>query len=629
MADDGFGDIKPSPITAPFINASPEELQALAGGAGMMPDPVGANLLWKFGIKPAWDLITVPGRILEGKLHPQMQPGPNALSVPEYALGLAGLGLGVSGPGMLLRSGATDAATMRSIPFWQGTPVDEPFLRYENRFLGSGEGKTIPSLMFEQAYGHHLSGMPEHAAEYRSTLSSAGTFRSRGALISGEIIPDQEDLLGWRDPFSSYTSELQGRILNGEYGYLMDPDHPKNKLYGHDPGAVQGYKIYENVAREIEKEYEDKGEPLSRAERQRYTSEYFDSIGVPGTRSRSFDLSNPGKPPAELYHIGRTEVDQYGFPKDAPPSLFYDKVTKDPAEFYRTHIEPHGMDLDKVVDSFADHLDTEGRNIRQNYLNNTGDEHDWLGHHFDEYHDTADWVRRQHKLGNLQLAEGTTPSNYIIFDGRHINVTHWDGVPVEKAMPQTDHTIYKDGGGNLFQLGHGPEAPQGLSPSEQQAWEHYFNYGSPPPAKPAPAKLGGGSVIAAGSDEAKAMDMWDKHMGGSPLPKKGDLIKWYDAMNKPMSTWDTGKTASGVDVVSSEDKHLTLDQWMMKQNPSKFPNFKPPPPPEQKWSGVTYPADHPQTKLEMEEYNLNPEAYKNKYPNLYKAYIEPNLPKGG
>jgi hypothetical protein len=550
-------------------------------------------------------LVQGPGDVWFGDKRPVGTYDPlaprNELSVPGYAADLAGLGLGISGPGAMVRGGAVDASTLGTIPFWHGTGVDAPFSEFENRFLGSGEGAYAPNMKFEMGYGFHLSGRPTESADYRGTI--AGHFKTRGGLVSGEIIPDQGDLLGWREKLGDHSPEFLERVTNGKYGYLLDPNHPEfiGSPWDSDPvGDILGSNLYKATAKKIRDEAgldrykaDSIGTP-AHSEKQRLTSEYFDSIGVPGIRSR--DISGSNFAPTTLYHIGVRESGDY------LPDLFHDLVTNDEQEFYRNHVAPYGNNLEGTVESLASHMEDREAELRQDYING-GTGQDFAGYGANEYENTARWVREQHARGNLQLGIGPTPTNYIMFDGRHINITHWDGRPVSKAMPRPggDPTLYKDEDGNMFQLGHGPEAPPGLSASEKNAWENYFNHEVPGPnfasgmlksAEPVPpAKLSEAPPPSYELEE-KANNLWNHFTGGAKVPDNDTLMEWYR---------HTQLLAKHFGVSNPGD--MTLSEWVMSN-----------------------PKTDTLSNMALKHYVTDPE-FKNKYESIYKSHVQPGIDK--
>src|SRR5215831_15472760 len=166
------------PIVRPMLQLSPEESQSVYGG-GMGPDVIGANLLWKLG-KDVWSLVKAPGQVYSGELQPSMTPGPNQLSVPEYAQHLFGYGLGAGG---LMTGGAIDAATMRQFGAWHGTRA-APFREFSDEYLRSGEGHMT------YGHGHYVGGAEETGATYRKQVAG-----SRPVPIGEDGVPLTDDQL--------------------------------------------------------------------------------------------------------------------------------------------------------------------------------------------------------------------------------------------------------------------------------------------------------------------------------------------------------------------------------------------------------------------------------------------------
>jgi len=119
------------------------------------------NLLWR-GAQDFYEgIVKPPGQILEGSLVPAMEPGPNMLSIPEYATGLALSGLGAGN----LLGGAGEGAA-RQFGAWHGTRA-QPFQEFSDEFLRSGEG--------HMTYGHgHYVGQAEGTGrQYRKQAAGA------------------------------------------------------------------------------------------------------------------------------------------------------------------------------------------------------------------------------------------------------------------------------------------------------------------------------------------------------------------------------------------------------------------------------------------------------------------------
>jgi hypothetical protein len=54
----------------------------------------------------------------------------------------------------------------------------------------------------------------------------------------------------------------------------------------------------------------------------------------------------------------------------------------------------------------------------------------------DRYQEGIDWLKDN--KDNFRIFQGATPNNYVIFHGRHLNITHWDGNNLRTLVP-VDH----------------------------------------------------------------------------------------------------------------------------------------------------------------------------------------------
>lgn len=125
------------------------------------------NLLWRYAKdipSELWNLVKAPGQVYSGELQPSMTPGPNQLSIPEYALGLAGTGLGIGGGAALAGAELAPEGAITHFPAFHGTGVGTPFQQFENKFIDTGEGAQI------YGWGHYVAQMPETAMEYRKSV---------------------------------------------------------------------------------------------------------------------------------------------------------------------------------------------------------------------------------------------------------------------------------------------------------------------------------------------------------------------------------------------------------------------------------------------------------------------------
>jgi hypothetical protein len=136
------------------------------------------NALWK-GAKSAvegiWPLVKGPGQILEGSLTPSMEPGPNQLAVPEYALGLLNTAMGARGLGFKAPEGA-----LTHFPVYHGSSA-RPFREFDDAYLGTGEGTAY------EGPGHYTAEREGIAESYRNVAGSGGQIPvdEKGMPLSG------------------------------------------------------------------------------------------------------------------------------------------------------------------------------------------------------------------------------------------------------------------------------------------------------------------------------------------------------------------------------------------------------------------------------------------------------------
>jgi hypothetical protein len=149
--------------TAPGDFAPPEEQPT---GRIIDPRSLIGNALWKGAKSSAealWPLIKGPGQVLEGSLVPSMEPGPNQLSIPEYALSLGAAGMGARGLGFAAPEGA-----LPTFPAFHGTGSSQVFRNFDDEYIGSGEGAQT------YGWGHYVAGARKTGETYRQKLAGRG-----------------------------------------------------------------------------------------------------------------------------------------------------------------------------------------------------------------------------------------------------------------------------------------------------------------------------------------------------------------------------------------------------------------------------------------------------------------------
>lgn len=159
---------------------TPNDLQTKAtlmfgSPMGMAPDPISAHQVGS-ALSGLWDLVSGPSRILSGELQPTMTPGPNQLSIPEYAGSLALTGLGVRGLGFAPPEGA-----LPSFPAWHGTGA-QPFREFSDEHVGSGEGAQV------YGWGHYVAGAQKTGEIYQRNIAGGGP-----VILDERGFPTSED----------------------------------------------------------------------------------------------------------------------------------------------------------------------------------------------------------------------------------------------------------------------------------------------------------------------------------------------------------------------------------------------------------------------------------------------------
>jgi len=370
------------------------------------------------------NVVMGPGEVYSGELQPSMTPGPNQLSVPEYALGLTGLGLGVGTVPEMVAGTAGGPAVLRHFPAWHGTGVSKPFEQFEDRYLGTGEGAQIPSLVGEHAWGHYISGIPSEARGYQQ---SVGRYREGGgAFLSLNVKPEQHELLDWNKPFSQQSDYVQERLLKSNIGNVLADPHASIR-------GRNGEGLYRGVMNKIYGDYERDAavtgaDPyISTLDLKKMASQHLDSIGIPGMK---YDAGGYGAMPGGEHFMYTGDSSVYW--PDAVSNYMYD----DPEEFHSKFIAPAKGDVGKAVDSLVSDLEDKRDTVQ--HLNDTGEDpssYD-LNRDPNHYDYAAQWLKNNRD--DFKIFGGATPNNYVIFNGRHLDITHWDGNNMRSLFP-VDH----------------------------------------------------------------------------------------------------------------------------------------------------------------------------------------------
>lgn len=162
------------------------------------------NLLWRYAKQlgpEMWNLVKAPGQVYSGELQPTMTPGPNQLSVPEYALGLAGMGLGIGAGGAAAGAELAPEGAITHFPVWHGTGA-QPFPRFSDEFIGTGEGTAY------EGWGHYSAQRPNIGGSYQDML------------VGNEPVPVNEQGLPLSNMQVLKKYYTPGSIVRGPYGSI-------------------------------------------------------------------------------------------------------------------------------------------------------------------------------------------------------------------------------------------------------------------------------------------------------------------------------------------------------------------------------------------------------------------------
>jgi len=415
-----------------FADPDPSNPQAanIAGAQALVRGAT--NLLWR-GAKgvagDVWDLVKAPGEILSGERTPYAGAA-NSLDPAAYAGRLAGYGLGIRALGGPLQTGVVE-----HFPAWHGSGVETPFDSFRNEFIGSGEGTNIPSLIAEHAWGHYISGMPQEAAGYKQAVG--GYKGNQGAFLHVHVIPEQEDLLDWDKNFSGQSDSVQEKLKNSIVGQAFEDPYSSAR-------DRSGADIYRSIIHRLEDNYNRSGEFPRMLDLKKEASKHLDAIGIPGMKFQAGGWSGSGDQ-ALLYKGDNTAV----------PQLFDYLRYDDPNMFYKDFVEPAKGNANVSIDRIIDHLESQRDNIIRLKIEGENPYHHGYPFNHDpaSYDHAVDWLDNNRR--DFQIFSGVTPYNYVIFDGRHLNITHWDGKNMYQLFP-VDHDPLVGENMNAWRLGQEP-----------------------------------------------------------------------------------------------------------------------------------------------------------------------------
>ena len=408
----------PDNLLTPGLFADPDpsnpEAAKIAGAQALVRGAT--NLLWRGARGVAGDvwenLIKPPGQILSGERTPYAGYV-NSLDPAAYAGRLAEAGLGIRALGGPLQTGVVE-----HFPAWHGTGIDVPFEGFRNEFIGTGEGTNIPGLIAEHAWGHYISGMPQEAAGYKQAVG--GYKGNQGAFLDIHVIPEQDELLDWDKNFSGQSDSVQEKLRNSMVGKAFEDPYSSAR-------DRSGAAIYDSIVRRLEDSYSKIYEFPSRIDLKKEASKHLDDIGIPGMKFR-----------AEGWDSGGDQALLYKGDNINTPGVFDYLRYDDPNMFYKSFVEPAKGNANVAIDKIMDHLESERDNIIR--LKSEGENPYHHGYLFNydpaNYDHAIDWLDKNRH--DFQIFSGVTPYNYVMFDGRHLNITHWDGKNMYKLFP-VDH----------------------------------------------------------------------------------------------------------------------------------------------------------------------------------------------
>lgn len=436
------------------------------------------NLAWRYAKdlpSEVWNLIKAPGQVYSGELQPTMTPGPNQLSVPEYAMGLAGMGLGVGVGGAAVGAELAPEGAITHFPAFHGTPA-APYSQFEDRFMGTGEGAQsyswghyvagnqgtaqsyVPPSRAELTFDgkpwdysgdpddYHRDMAQEHLMDANGDIGHAvmnlhqdadllqehiddphtlttGAQRDKvddlrstaqylldnqdkigvshmppGNLANVWVTPDHEEFMDWDLPFSKQEPGVQQKLTDMFNKKMQDPNtgFMKNYLTGRDP---PGRVIYDDLVGEhYDKLWQQPGFSLNvNRTAAMNASKELDANGIPGMRFA--DQQSRAMTPDRLQYNG-----------------------SEPIHPVVQQLMPHYGDIDRL----------------QSYLSYNASP--LAGHQFQ---DAIDFVNRN-RSNFSTIRNPNMTYNYVVYDPKNINITHWNGVPVEPVE------------GNPFAASEGP-----------------------------------------------------------------------------------------------------------------------------------------------------------------------------
>jgi len=424
------------------------------------------NLLWR-GAQDFYEgIVKPPGQILEGSLVPSMEPGPNMLSIPEYATGLALSGLGA---GNLLGGAGTGPA--RQFGAWHGTrapqfrefSTDPVHIEHGAGAQTEGHGIYVAGDRETSSWYHEpgvdltYNGEPwspdytasEHdpmdwamhelhqrAGDFNKTLDSLRSGQGyqtnptlheqfgdtinwlesnrdrigvtpKGGLLRVHVLPEEEEFMDWDKSFSQQEKGVQEGILKSG---LISKDTLNYMPLRDTYGNIYSYSIDptgQQIYRQMVRDNWEKvtGSPLDHA---------------------SFEFNGPEAAPVKQ-HVSETldangvvgnKYAQEPYAVNTPQLMHRDlfETAPDP-EFAKAYLHGYMGGTDNVVNKSLD------------FMQGTLDK----GLHPDsaaKMNALIDWTQKEHAAGNFKVGTGER-YNYVVFNPKNVSIRTWDGRPLE------------------------------------------------------------------------------------------------------------------------------------------------------------------------------------------------------
>jgi len=412
------------------------------------------NLLWR-GAQDFYEgVVKPPGQILEGSLVPSMEPGPNMLSIPEYASSLALSGFGA---GNLLGGAGTGAA--RQFGAWHGTGAPL-FREFSDDFLRSGEGHMTyghghyvaqaegTSKSYQRGGGTQLmvGDRPWDFADHldadhpiniaRDTLVDSGMdvdkairllqkdaepYRNMpgstyaqdndaaikflqdnrhqireepvGGMLHINVVPEEHEFLDWDLPFSKQSPQVQQRLIDAD----LAPRGIIDKRVG---GGWSCERTGEEIYRDIFERHQREGMPWDDAWEQ--TSRDLQEAGIPG--NKYLDQQSRGK-------VERPVLRH----KDNFQTAARPEFAKQLLEDYPLMVQ--GGSVDEEIKAVTKSL-RSGEGMTYGPLER------------EDAYELANWVESEHKAGRFDIGSNRT-RNFVVFDPKNLEIRTWNGRRLE------------------------------------------------------------------------------------------------------------------------------------------------------------------------------------------------------